>query len=263
MELIVVDGSSKDNTLAIVKEELSSADVRYRIYLEDSGLGSARQIVVDNASGEYIVWVDGDMMLPKDFVRKQVGFMEKNPNVGIGKAKYEILNKDTLVATLENIEFVLSFRHEGVTSSKSLATSGCIYRVEAIRQVGGFDKNISGVGEDMDAEHRTRAAGWLLCITPASFYENHRKTWKSLWDEYFWHGCGGHHLFKKNRGMIDFYNMFPLVAVVNQLSCASVAYKLWHRGVVFLLPFHYFFKRAAWLLGFLKCYIDEILRTRD
>ena len=252
IETVVVDGCSKDETLSIIKKELSNSNLNYKVFHENSGLGQARQIVVDNALGDYIVWVDGDTILSKDFVSKQVEFMERNPKVGIGKGKYEIGNDTSLVATLEDIEFVVSFRREGITSSKTLATSGCIYRVEAIRQVGGFDENITGVGEDMDAEHRVRASGWLLCITPASFCESRRKTWKSLWDEYYWHGCGGRYLSKKNRGIIDFYKAFPPFAVSIQLSHASEAYKLLRRRVVFLLPFHYAFKRAAWILGFMK-----------
>ena len=54
----------------------------------EGGLGVARQIVVDKACGKYIVWVDDDVTLPKDFVRKQVGYMEQNPHVGIAGARY-------------------------------------------------------------------------------------------------------------------------------------------------------------------------------
>jgi len=252
IELIVVDGCSKDKTLSIIKEELLNTYIKHKIFGEDSGLGCARQIVVDNAEGDYIVWVDGDMVLPRDFVRKQVEFMEQNPKVGIGKAKYGMRNEGSLVATLENIEFVLSFRHEGKTTSKALATSGCIYRVKAIRQVGGFDENIKGVGEDMDAEYRIRATGWLLYITPAIFYERRRKTWKSLWDEYFWHGIGGH--FIKDAIKSTPYmriKIFPPTAVLILTLHSIRAYKIFHKKKVFLLPFHWIFKRIAWLCGFL------------
>lgn len=70
MELIVVDGYSQDETLRIIRDVLKKTDMKTRIFYEKEGLGRARQIVVDNASGEYIVWVDGDMVLSMDFVRK-------------------------------------------------------------------------------------------------------------------------------------------------------------------------------------------------
>ena len=252
MELIVVDGYSVDKTLSIIKDSLKNTDIRSKILYENKGLGHARQIVVDNAEGKYIIWVDGDLVLSRDYVRKQVEFMERNPKVGIAKGKYGIHKESSLVAALEDIEFVSSFRYQGEIGSKPLATSGCIYRVEAIRQVGGFDESIKGVGEDMDAEYRIRGAGWLLYITPAIFYERRRKTWKSLWDEYFWHGRGGRHLLGKNRQLVNLYKMFPPVALVAALFRIAVAYRVTRRKVVFLLPFHYAFKRIAWFLGFIK-----------
>jgi len=257
LELIVVDGYSRDKTLSIVKEELAKTNLHYEILHENSGLGHARQIVVDNAKGNYIVWVDGDMILRTNFVSKQVEFMEKNKKVGIGKGKYDMQREGSLVADLENVEFLLNFRHEGMTNSKMLATSGCIYRVEAVRQVGGFDRNIKGVGEDMDIEYRIRKSGWQLFVTSATFCETRRKTWRSLWKEYYWHGYGGYYLFKKNRTFIDYYKMFPPIAVLLELSKVSMAYELLKQKRVFLLPLHYVFKRAAWFLGFIKSFMDE------
>ena len=255
MELVIVDGCSQDKTLKILTDSLKKAKIRTKIFYENEGLGRARQIVVDNAGGKYIVWVDGDMVLSKDFVRKSVEFMEENPKVGIAKGKYGIYairNPENLVAALENVEFLLSTMFEGETSSKSLGTSGCIYRVEAIKQVGGFDPLIKGVGEDMDAENKVRKAGWLLCVTSALFYETRRQTWSSLWNEYFWHGKGGYHLFRKDRRMINIHKMMPPVALVTEFSRVIAAYKLTRRKIVLFLPLHYLFKRMAWFFGFLS-----------
>lgn len=252
MELVVVDGCSKDKTISIIKNCLVNADLRNNFFSENHGLGRARQTVVENASGDYIVWVDGDMVLSRDFIRKQVGFMEANPLVGIGKGKYGLNREDKLVATLENMEFLINFEVEGETASKSLGTSGCIYRLDAIRQAGGFDENFKGVGEDMDAEYRVREQGWKLYVTNAVFYEKRRETWRSLWDEYFWHGYGWQSLLSKNRDMINLAKLLPPVAVIVEFTRVPKAYKLTYQKAAFLLPFHYVFKRIAWFLGFMK-----------
>jgi len=52
IEIIVVDGKSNDRTMQIVKEILSSSDIKAKLFLEDKGLGFARQIVLDNATGD-------------------------------------------------------------------------------------------------------------------------------------------------------------------------------------------------------------------
>lgn len=252
MELIVVDGCSEDKTLDIIKSKFKNSYVKSRIFCEKKGLGYARQIVVDNAQGQYIIWVDGDMLLSRDFVRKQVSSMEQNPRVGIAKGKYGIHKGNNLVATLEDIEFALSFGCEGKTNLMSLGTSGCIYRVKAIRQVGGFDSSIKGAGEDTDVENRIKSAGWSLYITSAVFYEKRRNTWKSLWDEYFWHGIGASYVFRKNRRSINIYKMLPPVAISAELLRVPLAYRLTRRNAAFLLPLHYIFKRIAWFSGFIK-----------
>ena len=252
IELIVVDGSSEDKTLDVIKSKLDSSKIRSKIFRENKGLGYARQIVVDNAQGEYIIWVDADMILPKDFVRKQVSFMEDNPRVAIAKGKYGILKEQNLVAFLEDIEFAMSFSREGKVNLPSLGTSGCIYRVKAIKQVGGFDPNIKGAGEDQDIESRVKSAGWSLQVGPAVFYERRRNSWKSLWDEYFWHGNGAAHLFKKDRRTLNIFKMLPPIALFTELLRVPIAYKLTGSVAVFLLPFHYVFKRTAWMLGFIK-----------
>lgn len=256
IELIVVDGYSKDKTLSIIQNSLSDSGIKPKFFYENAGLGVARQFVVDNACGKYIIWVDGDMLLSNDFVSKQVNFMEHNPEAGIAKGRYSLLDGTTLVNMLESLNFVLIFKNQGKTNLKTLGTSGCIYRVDAIRQVNGFDKNIKGVGEDMDAEHRIRAAGWILYVTSAIFYEQHRSSWKALWREYYWHGYGGRYLFTKNMKMLNIHKMLPPVAILIELLRVPEAYKLVQRKAVLLLPLHYVFKRLAWFLGFVNAYAN-------
>jgi glycosyltransferase involved in cell wall biosynthesis len=252
MELVVVDGSSRDQTVEVIKNCLTSAVLQSKFFFENHGLGKARQTVVEQASGAYVVWVDGDMELPADFVRKQVEFMDANPEVGIGKGKYAVDPKARLVASLENMEFLINYNSVGETDLKYLGTSGCIYRVDAIRQAGGFDANFRGVGEDMDAEYRIRSNGWKLHITNAAFIERRRDSWRSLWDEYFWHGFGFRSLLNKNRDMVNIGKVLPPIAVAVELTRVPKAYKLTRQKAAVLLPFHYVFKRIAWFFGFLS-----------
>ncbi|MEM2506752.1 MAG: glycosyltransferase [Nitrososphaeria archaeon] len=260
LEVLVVDGHSSDKTVQIVKMVLPDSNIESHVLFENKGLGFARQIVVDNAKGEYIVWVDGDMILPRDFVKKQVEFMEQNPKVGIAKGRYGIIKEDSLVATLENIDFMTTFSIERGEMPDVLGTSGCIYRVKAVKEVGGFDKNIAGVGEDMDIECKIRTAGWELSISPTYFYEIRRKTWQALWREYFWHGKGGFHIFRKK---VRVFRSFPLSVVFTKFVQAARAYRLTYTKKALLLPMHYLFKRTAWVSGFLTESIRVFLKRSN
>jgi glycosyltransferase involved in cell wall biosynthesis len=253
LQIIFVDDGSKDRTPEILSDYVSRlGDQAKSIRTTWRGLGSARQTVVENASGTYIVWVDCDMVLSKDFIRRQVEFMDANPTVGIGKGRYGVNKKENLVAALENMEFLIDFPGEVEATSKSLGTGGCIYRLQAIKDADGFDKNIKGAGEDTDAENRVREKGWKLYITNAVFCEKRRETWRSLWDEYFWRGSSWNLLVNKNREMVNLAKLLPPVAVMVEFTKVPKVYKLTHQKKAILLPFHYIFKRVAWFLGVMK-----------
>lgn len=263
MELIVVDGCSTDETLSIVKDCLDKLDIKNKILLENKGLGHARQIVVDNARGDYIVWIDGDMTFSKDFVRKQVELMEANPDLGIAKGKYELRHGPNLLSTLEIYSRTAAkfgdYSREKARS-KSLGTSGCIYRVKAIRQAGGFDKSIKGYGEDWDAEYRTRAAGWSLCTCQVQYrdYERLGLAWKELWRRYWKRGYDSYEVFGKHRGVVKVYTMLPPFAFMSGLFTAFTLYRLTREKFVFLLPFFFSLKMVFWWFG----YVQSVLGSR-
>lgn len=261
MELIVVDGYSEDKTLSIIEDSLKNTEIKSKIFYENKGLGYARQMVVDNAEGNNIVWVDGDMVISEDYVSKLVEFMERHPEVGIAKGK-QAWESRNLLGTLEAYSRaagkMVDYSSEKARS-KSLGTSGSIYRIEAIRQVGGFDGNLRGYGEDWDIEIKARAAGWSLHTTDAKFldYERHGLTWKNLWSRYWRRGYDTHYFLHKNRGLLKHYRMFPPAAFLSGLLRAHTLFKLTHEKKVFLLPFQYVFKMTAWYIGFIRSHLDS------
>lgn len=259
IEVIFVDDGSEDKTLSVLKDAVSKMDMEVKIFHNEwKGLGMARNVVVYNANGDYIVWVDGDMTLPTDHIRKQVEFMEKNPKAGIAKGKYGLLERTKIVAALENIAYVVAdSKYDNNVSSKLPGTGGSIYRVKAIKQVGGFNGQITGAGEDLDAAYRIAAAGWQLHLTPTLFHEKRRETLKALWKEYFWHGYGMHYITHNFPDVISLVKMTPFAGLLTGVLYSHVAYKITHRKIVFLLPLHFVFKMTAWLLGFTKSHLNS------
>jgi glycosyltransferase involved in cell wall biosynthesis len=252
MEIIVVDGQSQDKTLSIIKERLSKTTIKTKFFTENKGLGFARQLVVDNASGDYIVWVDGDILLSADYIKQQVDFMNRNPNVAIAVGSFGLLASDNWIATLENLNYVIdSLRHQGSTTLKLLGTEGAIFRVSAIRQVGGFDCTIKGAQEDIDVAYRIKKAGWVFCVTDAVFFEKQRTSWKDIWKQHFWYGYGLHFIQHKNKGRNLFYDKS-----VDRIIISSLAYKLTYRKIAFLLPLNFIFKKSALILGFVVAHMD-------
>jgi glycosyltransferase involved in cell wall biosynthesis len=265
MELIIVDGYSNDGTLSVIKKCLEKSDIRFGIFRERAGLGSARQIVVDNAEGDYILWVDGDMILSKYYVKKLVKFMDQHPNVGIAKGMQSLNFESNLIGTLEaysrGINKIMHFGSDRVDNSGVLGTSGAIYRTKIIKAVGGFDRDIRGYCEDWDVELKVKEAGWLLKLVNAEYldYERCQLTLKNLWKRYWRRGYDTHYFVHKNkkRKLIKHYRMFPPAAFLAGFFHANELFRLTHRRCVFLLPFQYSFKMIAWYLGFIRSHINH------
>jgi len=253
MELVVVDGNSKDKTMSIVKKALLNTDIKTKILFENKGLGVARQMVVDNGTGDYIIWVDGDMVLQRDHVRKQVEFMELNPTVGIAVGKFEMYPEEDLIATLDSIEWMaMEIMYGQKASSVPVlhAAGGSTYRVSALREVGGFDCCIKGALEDWDTQYRIKERGWSTLVTTARFYSRRKETWLALWNQNLWYGYGGHYIFHKHKKGV------AAKTPLEPIECSIIAYKLTRRKVAFLLPIQYVFKKIAWLFGFFKAHFD-------
>jgi glycosyltransferase involved in cell wall biosynthesis len=263
MEIIFVDDGSDDTTLSIINDYASKIDIETKIFHHQwKGLGPSRNVVVKNASGKYIIWVDCDMVISKIFVRKQVEFAEKNPKVGIVKGKCSLQGGNNIVATLENFSratYNLDFSIKEWKTSASLGTGGSVYRVEAIRQIKGFDECIKGVGEDWDAQIRIKNKGWLIYVVPFMFqdYERSRISWGGLWRKYYLAGYSLHHLLHKHMGLERIWEMTPPIAFFSGLFRSFKVYKCTGRKIVFMMPLQFVFKMSAWFFGFVKGHINS------
>jgi glycosyltransferase involved in cell wall biosynthesis len=263
METIFVDDDSEDNTLSIIREYTSQIDIPTKVFHTPwKGLGHARNMVIAHAQGDFILWVDGDMVLSKDFVRKLVEFMQQHPEVGIAKGRQALEPGGNLLATLEAYSRAAGRMVDYQSAKgrlKALGTGGSIYRIEVVKQVGGFDENLRGYNEDWDIEIRVKAAGWLLSTVDVDFldYERHGLTWSNLWGRYWLRGYYTHYFLHKNRGMLKHYRMFPLAAFLSGLLYAFTLFRLTGRKAVFLVPFQSAFKMTAWYIGFMRSHLNS------
>jgi glycosyltransferase involved in cell wall biosynthesis len=260
IEIIIVDDGSKDRTPQILFEYASKIDIDIKIFQTKwQGLGPARNLILQRANGDYIIWVDADEILSKSYVRKQVEFMSKNTKVGITAGLVKTVPKN-LVLNLELIPAIINHLNYGKPKSfiwkteKMVGTGGATFRIKALKQVNGFNQHLKGVGEDQDVAYRIRNAGWLIRMNNTPFYELHGglSTFQDLWKKYLWYGYGGHKIYLRNRELFSLFRMSPLTGLLAGLLYSLAAYKRLRDKKVFLLPVHFGFKMTAWMLGFIK-----------
>jgi len=78
IEIIVVNDGSKDNTLSIINLLAQEEPRLIIIDKKNGGVSAARNDAMRNATGEYIVFVDGDDYLAEDFVEYMLSTTLKN-----------------------------------------------------------------------------------------------------------------------------------------------------------------------------------------
>jgi GT2 family glycosyltransferase len=257
IQLVVVDGCSKDKTLSIINSATSKACMKVETYSDKGeGLGTARQIVVNNAKGKYLIFVDGDVVLSSDFVRNDVKFMEENHDIvvafGVPMLKDGTLQERTLIATVSELATYAAER------SGAVACEATIYCSEALQQVGGFDTKIKGAAEDRDLIARIRLHGMQVSVNEtARFFHKQRENLRAFWVEQSWMGYGDHYFNHKHGSLGTFWRKFPAGDFVYALKLASRTYERTHRKLSFLILPQMFFGNIGWWAGFAKGHKDR------
>lgn len=99
IEVIFVDDGSPDNSLSLLENLLEryperKSVVRFIKHHKNMGLAAARNTIVNNATGDFIIHVDSDDFIDKKLVEKCVKKQQER-NFDIVLYDYYVLNKDS------------------------------------------------------------------------------------------------------------------------------------------------------------------------
>lgn len=185
-EIIVVDNNSEDEDYKILCEGLKKKpDVVLHSSSLNTGFGGGNMLGVQHAKGQYILFINNDVVLKNDALSIAYNFMETNPNVGVCTAQ----NFD------EHNNFVPSFDHDKglrklifgrgfleVTNPKKYPkrkqqhktpmevnfVNGAFmfFRRDSFNKVKGFDPDIFLYFEEMDICYRMRKQEHKIILLP-------------------------------------------------------------------------------------------------
>lgn len=80
LEILIVDDGSTDNTLEICRSLSDKYPFINALHKANGGVSSARNFGIDNAKGEYLMFVDVDDYLLPDTLKKAIAVAEHNPD---------------------------------------------------------------------------------------------------------------------------------------------------------------------------------------
>lgn len=134
LEYIVIDGGSNDGSVDIIRKYENW--ITYWVSEPDKGQADAINKGFEQASGEFLGWINSDDYLYPGAITKMSAELEKNPNVSLVYGDVD--------EGLENNKFRRYGRNSTIsemlkTYSVPIPQQGSMWRSKVIKEVGGLD----------------------------------------------------------------------------------------------------------------------------
>ena len=140
MEIIIIDDGSTDNTRGVV-ESYAKQDSRIQYLWQANNIGTAgagRNRAIKIAKGKYIAFLDDDDRWLPEKIKRQVTFMEANPEIGFCYVRFQIYQKkDGQLEKGKLFPHYLADKFEDMTQA-FIAPSSTMFRTRCLQQTQGF-----------------------------------------------------------------------------------------------------------------------------
>jgi glycosyltransferase involved in cell wall biosynthesis/GT2 family glycosyltransferase len=186
-EVIVVDDASTDDTSRIA----SQFPVNLLRHKSRSGSTATRNDGLRLSTGEFVAFVDSDVIATKDSFKNLLSVLAENQARGVGGVGGVALPlENSLVSDSYTVRlFGHSAIETGIRETNSIGTGFSLYSRKLLMKLGGFDENYFYGGEDYDLNLRLRKAGYKLLLVPsAKVYHDHPATLQGLAKKWFSYG---------------------------------------------------------------------------
>jgi glycosyltransferase involved in cell wall biosynthesis len=162
--LIINDGSS-DGTEAIALAYVE-IDKRFKYFSKSNeGLGKTRNFGIAKAIGDYILPLDSDNLIEKDFAKNAIEILELNSTIGVVHGHAEYFGDKLGLWEVNEFDLSKMLVHNYIDAC-------AIYKKNLWEQVGGYDENLPYQGHE-DWEF------WIaLGIINVNFYHLNQVTFK-------------------------------------------------------------------------------------
>lgn len=215
LEIVVVDGGSRDSTRDVVAR-LAPPDGRIRLVVEPrKGTAAGRNAGIREALFDHVAFIDADCTAPAGWLRTLAEGLATaragDPSVaGAGGRNLPPQGADDFVAAIGialdsypgSFGSVQGRQFAAPRLVESLATCNAIYEKRALDEAGGFDETLMSDAEDADLNHRLVLAGRRLLYLPDSLvWHAMRATPRGWLRNMFRYGRGRARLLKRHPAM--------------------------------------------------------------
>lgn len=163
-EIIVINNNSTDSTPLVAK----SFDCVNVVFKKERSRSLARQEGLQIATGEYVAFVDADVLLTPTWTSELLKLMIEKPQLGGVQGKIEPLIEKAwhfIRWHRSRAKSYGTFNHLGLTSSQMIPvinTAASLWRKQSLR--GGFNSTLNRA-EDIDLTMKVLSSGYSLAAS--------------------------------------------------------------------------------------------------
>ena len=219
-EVIVVDDGSTDATIAFLKDFEQNAQFTFSYYTEaNQGPGSARNLGMDNAKGDFFIFIDSDVTVPKDWlthIDKELNSQDAEAYGGPDSFR------DDFSPLLKAINYSMtSFLTTGGLRGKKGKKLAKFYprsfnmglSKTLWQQIGGFG-NLRH-GQDIEFSNRIiKSYAKVIFIEAAHVYHKRRTNFRRFFRQVFNWGVARINLYKIDKSMLELLHAAPAIATL-------------------------------------------------
>lgn len=236
-EVIIVEDGSQNPCETVCKQYEKLLDIKYFIK-ENSGPGQSRNYGAAHSTGEYLLILDSDVVLPVGYLAAIEKELRREPVDAFGGPDCA---HNSFTDTQKAISYSMTsfFTTGGIRGGKKKLDKfyprsfNMGIRRDVHERLGGFSK--MRFGEDIDFSIRIFKAGYTCRLFPEAWVWHKRRTdFRKFWRQVYNSGIARINLYKKYPESLKFVHLLPMLFTV---GCTLLAL-LFILGIVlfFILP---------------------------
>jgi cellulose synthase/poly-beta-1,6-N-acetylglucosamine synthase-like glycosyltransferase len=190
LEVIVIDGGSKDSTV----ERAKSFPIK--VIYSQLNPPAAYNLVLKTVENQVIGLIDSDAKVEKNWLRKLVKHLD-DPKVAGASGTVETWNKNKLVPRV--IGYELNYRYQRLPNTvERVATMNLLLKTKVTQDIGGFDEDLA-TQYDTDIGARLTEKGYRIAFDiEAICFHFHRPTLWTFFKQQYKYGQNTWKLYLKH-----------------------------------------------------------------
>lgn len=219
-EVIIVDDGSTDNTEKIINDYIANQKINISFIKQNhKGPGEARNLGMQNAKGNYFLFIDSDCIADENWLLAYKDAIKNILPAGFGGPDKVLPNFSPVQKAIDYS--MTSFITTGGIRGSSKKKISKYYprsfnmgvRADVVEKIGGMGKLRHG--QDIEFSHRILNTGEpVIKVNDAVVYHKRRMSIKKFFRQVFNWGVARINLYKIDEGMLEAVHFFPAIGTL-------------------------------------------------